>query len=508
MIRICLMPYWESDEPFAVGDANGSSPFLATTLDKIKLQIAEKVAPGKLELLDALSLSYRGRYEDAVRSAVTAIEVSLESRLHQLMASKGISPDDIKRSLDESRNSFFDRLSQFERLSQKRIPGPMLSLIPYINGLRLRRELENVRTLRHKIVHEGIRIDVLSRGPMLKAIETMTWLFQWMNNDDPHGPENSQNYAFFSTLRGNRKYPFEYTATGVVVRPLFDFENDTSIKTTDEVLEEQYTDSIDVEKADIELFVRMSFLKLGMSCEDGPPVDQENGLMTPRFLAEQGELRFMTFCLEVDGLLDIATANLVIASAIAFQRSQNTRFRPLIILQHQKCLAPSLREIACVMELQVESVLEACGIACITTVDLLFLIKGQNDFKWDLELIRMQLFAPGRHGGIPPNYKRVGTVTKVYPKRAAMSIRLDDGGIVTTSSQIGMRLKTGWYEQTCESLQVNKVAVKQANGPCQVGVATNVKNADVYEGCEVFVRDSKANRVEPSEAVESYSHNL
>jgi len=61
LVRIGLMPYWDSDEPFSVNSPDGKSPFISATLEDICSQLTETVAPGKLELIDALSSSYRGR---------------------------------------------------------------------------------------------------------------------------------------------------------------------------------------------------------------------------------------------------------------------------------------------------------------------------------------------------------------------------------------------------------------------------------------------------------------
>jgi hypothetical protein len=143
---------------------------------------------------------YRGRFGDAVRSAVTGIEVAVDAQLAKLLKDKGFSDEKIAARLDETRNSFFERVQDYEQLSQKRLPGPLIHEVPYINGIRLRAELDWVRSLRHKVVHEGIRVDIFERGKTLRAIETMSWLFEWLSWEDEHGPKDSRNYTFFSML--------------------------------------------------------------------------------------------------------------------------------------------------------------------------------------------------------------------------------------------------------------------------------------------------------------------
>lgn len=499
LVRVGLMPYWDSDEPFADSSFESreeapSKPFHAATLDEIKLQLAKGVTPGKHELLDALSLSYRGRYGDAVRSVVTSIEVSLESRLQKLLQSKGMSDENVKIRLDETRNSFFDRMNEYERLSQRRIPGPILSIIPYINGVRLRGELDSVRKLRHKIVHEGIRVDVHERGPMLRAIETMTWLFEWLNQGDETGHQNTHNYAFFSAFRGMRMYPFDYRSDGVVVLPMPGDDADAPIPTSDELLASQYAESLGPENADAELFVRMSLCKLQMDCEEGPPEELNSPLMMPRFLVRLQSQLISVFCIELDGLPDIEIATRVVASALAFQRQSSKTYVPVLVVHHQKHLSPLLREADCAVPVPVEETLRACGVVVITTLDLYFLVQGCESYNWDLSAIQQLMMMPGRQGATPPSYRRVGTVKKVFPKRSAISVELAEGQSIRVGDTLGLRSKARWHEEVVESLQVEKVQTQEAHGPIRVGVGTSLRPTEVSENIAVFRRDRSAER--------------
>jgi hypothetical protein len=184
LVWIGLMPYWDNDTFPALNNGGTIVPFVATTLEEVQAQAATVVAPGKLELLDAYSLMYRGRFGDAVRSAVTGIEVAVEAQLTKLLKDKGFSDEQIVARLEVTRNSFFERIQDYEQLSQKRLPGPLIHDAPYINGIRLRAELDWVRNLRHKVVHEGIRVDIFERGTALRAVETMSWLFEWLSWED------------------------------------------------------------------------------------------------------------------------------------------------------------------------------------------------------------------------------------------------------------------------------------------------------------------------------------
>jgi len=99
LVTVPIMPYWSNDTYPTLNKGGKVMPFFATTLDAVQSQARSDVAPGKLELLDAFSLMYRGRFGDAVRSAVTAIEVALESQLAVLLRRKGYSKEQVKNRL-------------------------------------------------------------------------------------------------------------------------------------------------------------------------------------------------------------------------------------------------------------------------------------------------------------------------------------------------------------------------------------------------------------------------
>ena len=120
--------------------------------------------------------------------------------------------------LDKSWNDFQARLTEYTRVSRRRVPGPILSVIPYINGVRLREELEQVRSLRHKIVHEGERISYPFHGQMQRVMETMTWLFNWLAESSPTRRRRLEGDPLKSLMRGVQFLAYEYTPAGVVVQ--------------------------------------------------------------------------------------------------------------------------------------------------------------------------------------------------------------------------------------------------------------------------------------------------
>ena len=503
LIRIGLMPYWNHDhypEIGVFGKAERSKVY-ATSIEAVQAQAKEPVAPGKLELLDALSLAYRGRFGEAVRSAVTAIEVAIEAQLSELLGAKGYSEEQIQRRLAETRNNFQDRLADYEKVSQRRLPGPMVSVLPWINGVRLQSELGWVRELRHDVVHRGVRIDISSRGLMQRAMETMTWLFQWLSEKDTHTQPTKGSRTLFNAMHGEPLLPFEYGQSGVAVMPFSANTRDCAVHfVTGGFLLEQYRETIsapsgEIETAsemagDIDLFAKMSLTRLGVNGEDAPPHVADNPILRERYHISHNGRRALVFCLAFDGLIETATVGEVATRALAHMRTAGSGWSALCIIHHQRHLATELREVENAIPEDVARIASQCGITLITAPDLCFLVHGVIEFKWDQDAIRDLLFLPGRQGSVPPAYRRIGACRRFYDRQAAMSVELADGETIKLGDTVGVRLAGRYHEQRVESLERDHESVATATGPCKVGIQTTLRKTDLRIGQALLVRHS------------------
>lgn len=487
LIRIGLMPYWDSDTFPAVNLRGETVPFVATTLDEVQAQARTTVAPGKLELLDAYSLMYRGRFGDAVRSAVTDIEVAVESQLSRLLYGRGHSKEQVAERLEKTRNSFFERISDYEQLSQKRLPGPLIHDVPYINGIRLRAELDWVRNLRHKVVHEGIRVDICERGTTLRAVETMSWLFEWLSWEDEHGPKDSRNYTFFNLLRGQSHYVFEYTKDGVRVSRRAQLTSDTPIITADQLFIRQYLGTTDRNGGDLDLLVRMSFEWLRIGCEEGPPEPLEEPKLRERYLINDNGRTAAVFCLEFDDLMDMAAAEAVV-DRVGQIHTASGECRILVIVHHQRQIEKRLREMAMPFPQEVQDRLGSCDVIYLTAIDLQLLVLGVLTCGWPIDPIRNALFTPGRQAEHPPGYRLVGKCNRYYPAHSVVSIDLNEGEAIARGARVAIRLGDRYHEDVVTSMQISGVDVPIANGPCRVGIATSLTKTDVKPGQLVFVK--------------------
>jgi hypothetical protein len=489
LVRIGLMPYQDADWYPTLGKLGEATKwaFFGADADTVEAQARKDVAPGTSEVLDAHSLLYRGRVEDAVRSAVTAIEVALEAQITKLLVAKAYTKQQVESRLAETWNDFDKRLADYERISATRVPGPILSCLPHINGIRLKSELRRVRKLRHRIVHEGLRVDSHSRGPMVRAIETMTWLFRWLSWEEGKAEERSKTYVFFEMMRGIHvpRYAAAYGDSGTVVLP--DAAHDGQVPSADEVMRSQYLAAIGGKDSDVELFSLMSFAYLSLDAEDSPPPLDDVVVYERYRIIHQGRYAIV-FCLEFAGGIAASTIEAVVARLRENRHRHGNACSALCIINHQKDTAIELREVQKAVPDDVNATAVRCGVTLVTALDMRCLIQGVMEYKWDIERVKGLLFVPGQQGASPPEYHRIGDCVHFYGRPSVMSVELEAGTRIETGMVLGLRLATRYHEEVVESLQVNNQAVAAAMGPCRVGIKTTLHRSDVEIGQALFVR--------------------
>ncbi|MBN2021700.1 MAG: hypothetical protein JW809_02815 [Pirellulales bacterium] len=487
VVRISLMPYWDRDwYPMLRGVSEGEQrPIQTVTPETLSSQLETIAEPGMLEVLNARSLYYRGHLDDAVRFAVTAIEVALEAQISRLLGDKGWTKQQIQDRLSETRNSFDKRVADYERISVTRIPGPILSPIPYINGIRLKSELEKVRKLRHKIVHEGLRVDVHSRGPMLRAIETMTWLYDWLSWTEGRAKDESEYYALFEAMRGQHipRYAVEYSDVGVVVLP-----DKQGGKHVGAMLRSQYLALLEGKGSDIELFALMSFDWLGVEYEDAPPEPEDSPTVHERYHIRYKERHAVVFCFECDSLVESCAVWNVVSRLAESERHQKGDCSALCIINHQKDRPFALRSVENAVPDDARIIAEQHGLTLITAADLRLLVQGVKELGWDVEKVRCLLFAPGRQGSTPPVYREIGILAHFFGQLSVMDVELRAGETINFGDTLGVRLGEQYHEEAVESLQVGQNPVANAVGPCRVGIKTTLQRSSLHVGQKVYRR--------------------
>jgi hypothetical protein len=178
-VRVPLFAYVDWDEKPLVFESlqdvfkpSQSSPevYRLTTPAELAQALHYSPTAGELELLDALNRIERGDYSAAIRRVTTAIEVVLEDALRVELSKKHPAAV-VEAKLQASQNDFNGRLRQWEKLSSRRL-SPVLAS-----------ELGRIREKRHKIVHEGLRIEYSQRGVARRTVDAGRWIYNWIENE-------------------------------------------------------------------------------------------------------------------------------------------------------------------------------------------------------------------------------------------------------------------------------------------------------------------------------------
>jgi hypothetical protein len=216
-LRISAVPYYDMEKPCVHQPDGRIQPLQFATTDECREKLADDETPGEPDLLDAWAYFFAGRFGDAIRSLVSAIEVLLESLITWELRNRGKSDEDIRNALMATATRFQTRLDEYLALSKRTLPDPILSWFPELTGVYLRNELTMTRRMRHRIVHEGHRLDPQMYGTMLRAVETMTWLYSWMEMNDRNWYFRSRQHQLKNNLRGRVMFDVKYTAHGVML---------------------------------------------------------------------------------------------------------------------------------------------------------------------------------------------------------------------------------------------------------------------------------------------------
>lgn len=166
-----LVPYRAWDiKPIVSRSSRGFVLYQLIEASELQKQMGAHATAGEYELLDAINLMERGDYSGAVRRVTTAIEVVVEGALRrELEVAEG--KQAASKFLDRTRMNFDRRVHKYEELSGRLLPEALW------------KNLRVTRTLRHRIVHRGYRIDLYQRGQAQRSVDTGRWIFNWFEND-------------------------------------------------------------------------------------------------------------------------------------------------------------------------------------------------------------------------------------------------------------------------------------------------------------------------------------
>jgi hypothetical protein len=501
-LRVSVYAYADLEYRFQPLTKEGKpEPVNLATVEEVGEFLTRPESPGETDLLDAWSHFYAGRYGDSIRALVSAVEVLLEAKYAEALRASGKSTEQVQSALQATATKFITRLNNYLQLTKRTIPGPLLSWCPWITGVRLRSELVQTRELRHKLVHEGHRMGPFAHGPMLRAVETMTWLFSWLDDNEVNRMKRFKRYGTKATLKGRILLDVEYTADGVKVVehgiPLDDAEEFLA----NNMLWDKHRRALHGSAKDLPLFVKMSLaviladnadiMNALLSRKVPPILDHETlnplpGVTPERFSCDLDDLWLAVFLIELDGMLTTPDLNGVLIRLLQLRREYaDKKIHGLCVVNQQQHLAPEAREPCRKLEDNLDELLRTCGLSLVFAPDLLWYIKGARDHKWSLTPLRDGMKGTGLITCWPPNCTYVGEVIQRFPKLGVLGVGVDADPPITRGGQVFVRAASGYEAMTVESIQQQKKDLQSVKcGQAGLKVTGDVKT--VAEGAFVF----------------------
>ena len=251
-------------------------------------------------------------------------------------------------------------------------------------------------------------------------------------------------------------------------------------------LRRQLVASIEKGSADIEKFALMAVSQLGFGRIDTPVPEPNSPFFLERLILIYGDDRVPLFLHDTHESLGPDIVERIAARLLTLKMEGKVFSLALLIVNSQNGLEWQLRDIGEAVSETAAQMAVACGIAIVTTADLLLLIKGAEARLWSFLEASQSLMRPGRVGIEPPGFRYVGYVRKFFDRPQVASVFLDASATVRRSDLILIRLADRYYGQEIESMQKDRTDIDEAQG-CVIGIQTALRRSSVGVGDPVFV---------------------
>jgi hypothetical protein len=522
--RVSAQPYANIERRDAFL-ARGGRPMLIefATPDECWEKLAAEETPGEYDLLDGWAHFFVGRFGDSIRCLVSAIEVLLESLITKALRERNKTDEEIRKVLEATAMSFQVRLDEYLALSKRTLPGPILSWHPEVTGTYLRDELNVTRRTRHRVVHHGHRMDPHMHGSMLKAVETMTWLYSWLEMNDRNWYLRMRLHQFKYDLRGRPQFDVAYTKQGVEVLPRQDPRSPHPSDVSDQFIHSVQWRSVESSLCGAQAGPAL-FVKAALACAVDNNMDIQQvflhadkrrlvvdhddkglapGAMSERFRCVIDDVSMHVFLLDLDGLPAAADLQGVLlrmlqlrteaAAATPAEGAKALRLHGVVVVNHQRYLEPGRRRVFREIEKDLASVVAAYGLTLVFTTDLWRYMNGALEHCWSLKSLREGLIGPGFLPCHPPRMDALGDVIKYFPKLPGVyGVRLHPKKVMRQNTILYLQSERGYTVRTAASIEIGKRAVESARGaegetPTDVAVKFEPADPRLHEGAGVFM---------------------
>jgi len=438
------------------------------------------------ELLDAWTCFYRGQFAEAIRKVVTAIEVTISDLLSSVPSfRKNRTADEVNAHLVKLK--FSEQLVIYLRETKRKLPGPLTHIAPEVNGVYLERELEHARSRRHKIVHESEKVDYEQDGPILRIMETMSWLHGWLREDTRNtDPTQSVWHAPNKQMRDVFIFEPIADARGLALVTPEPFVSDGPVVLLQDVHKRQLLRAASKDSLDLSYCVAWAFEALREPIKDGRPLKEYEGTFERYWFREGDEFRPI-FLIDPPDVLSEQTIN-AIASRVLLLKNKNSKCGcPLVIVNHLSQLRERERiGIPCVDKEFIPVIIDL-QFTTISLVDwvaftcLLTLCNGR-DFGFRAAIRRIGLIQFDS-----PAFSKIGYVRRIFPGPKVVSLVIDRE-LLCVGDEICIQNGSDTRVTIIESLEVNHM-------PCEIVFAGSIVGAKLKMGVKEIRSDSVVYRV-------------
>ncbi|MEZ6049544.1 MAG: hypothetical protein R3C11_28990 [Planctomycetaceae bacterium] len=460
-----------------------SEQYHAANTSEIESRLQTAEIPGEIELLDGWSQFHSGRFGDAVRSFVTAIEIIFEHKITQLLKCKCFSDEDIKCELEKTRNNFDRRIEQYCILSRRRLPGPTLNEIPWLNGLHFWDEIRSTRSLRHQIVHHGHRMNQNYHGLMQRVAETTSWLFDWLTDEDFEFRRSRNSTFFYGTRLSSIIFHTSFVDGKVLVtgpQELLRTTSEDNHFSPDKKLgiyfyEIQFIRSLscnDESGKDIELFLKMSLVTLGTDEPDDSPYEIHECEHLERFRLTLNNHLISIFILDTPDYFSSSHLQAIVSSLNYIKEPFDNVW---ILINDQNDQNWSNRRLS--ISLSCNTIECDHTITLIGAAELMRMVNGFNEYGWSREAIMNTFLEGGIQCTAPPHSQYLGNIYHYWDKKSIVGVEMVNDYKIGVGDILAIKLLDGYKQISLKSFQIDedlRLTFPTTHARCELRVGSEV----------------------------------
>ncbi|QDV22553.1 hypothetical protein [Aureliella helgolandensis] len=461
-----------------------------TTEGRIREAAIEPLGTSTEELLDAWTFFYRGQFAEAIRKVVTAIEVTVADLLSELPTFRQNRTDEESQA-HLAKMRFSDQFSFYLRETKRELPGPLTHIAPEVNGIYLQRELDAARERRHKIVHESEKVDYEHPGPILRVMETMSWLHGWLR-EDPHAADPTQTPWHSANERLRGVFPFEprMDERGLGVIPPEPWDSNGPIRLVQHVYTEQLLARASRKSLDMAYCIAWAFQTIREPLIDGRIRIQDRESYVERYWFRHGEMKRPVFLVSKTTIIERSDIEAIACRSLALRRRNPETGNPLVVVNHlSDCEDRDRENVSCANDV-VADLVSDLGFTVISLIDWVAYVCLMTQHTMRDFGFRKHISQVGRVPFSPVGSFKVGYVRRVFQVKEVVSIVVESGHIAI-GDEICFRCGSEAFTGRIETLEINRIPCAIAFRDSVVGVKLDIGVRGIKNGASVFRLDRR-----------------